>query len=298
LKRILYKPPERYNPPCQKEQEIFGEGNIKLRLSQLKMYWEPLELDLDLMLVLSRHLKIGNTSKHLPLNDMTLDDYKILRQQWEIDPIKFMSGIIVSLYFTGVYEGMRRLRTMAKQIQEHTTVENWKMIKKYLIENPQFNNKDVEDFESYYRLSERFPPLLNQESKEQSKIEQSTQLEVLAALGVWKSQRERLDSVDLEDMRESRILELMDDLHYASVHNGVDVKKVISTAREIESKLKSDKDSPPLVIIDSCIHSEKQKIWVPSSISAERKWLRKIYGNENIGCSSHPANKICSSSGS
>jgi hypothetical protein len=250
----------------------------------LRQWWKKSNLPPDLMEILSRHLKIDQDSKHLPLDDMTLDDYKHLIIRWKRDSDSFLEGICFSKMFIGTYEGLRRLNTMAKQISEHTIVENWKSIKESLITSDEISPQQAEEFEKCYRLSQRFPNILTQElyEPELKGFDPTLQVKILSSLGIFISKRQNpISNNDLKLIKNSKIWKERDDLHLSSIHNGVNIEKVVSIFKKIDqSNVKTTIINQVDDILKSnSMNSSKEIKIVENSISSERRWLRKIYGN-------------------
>lgn len=266
---------------CKLSDQDIGKIH-KFGMDDLKHMWKELNLDLDLMEILTRHLKFNNMSKHLPLNDLSLDVFMKLSNIWHNSSKDFIKGVVTSLQHIGIYEGLRRLHTMIMQISEHTIVENWKLIRNKLIETHKMSQKDAEKFEKYYKLSTRFPKLLCQIKPTcRPNFEPHLQVIILNSLGIFHSKRQ--DSIFIEEFAarkySSPLWRARDDLYLRSIQNGLDLQTVISIAKYLESTPEKSLIFEP-GIITPYTGKFKESGLVLWFNSPERKWLIKLYQRE------------------
>jgi hypothetical protein len=272
----------------------------KFRIQNLRILWGKLGIDEDFMEIMSRHLKIGEISEYLPLNDLSLEAYKKLHNFWFKYPENFLRGIKVCVSFMGPEESMRRLKTLANQIYEHTIVANWILIKKHLISTNQLNQEQAEEIGRIYRLSERFPPISNKSEKDELHLQyerfneedqqdklkwnKKTEFNIVASLGIIDSKRQESSDIDdFSTLENSKIWKFRDDLYLSSIYNGVDIRKVVSAAKKIE--FDPNVNIHHQINYQDVIQGDKferlnEISLVPWCISPERKWLIKLYGNE------------------
>jgi hypothetical protein len=142
-----------------KENMSLGEKTMNHQSgnSQWVKKWKEYDLDLKFMHALQHFLQVHDNSEYLPLNDMHIDTYNVLRDAWTHNRIKFMQGQFWVNQVLGVNESLRRIKTMVDHVAAISLVENWKLIKNHLIDSKQLTAREAKSIENYFSLSVKFP---------------------------------------------------------------------------------------------------------------------------------------------
>ncbi|KAH9449290.1 hypothetical protein Pst134EB_020114 [Puccinia striiformis f. sp. tritici] len=238
-------------------------------------------IDWNYIELLSIHLRIDDSSAHLPLVDMDLETYMQLRDMWKRDPKKFIALKLAFIGVIGIPEGLRRIKTMLKQAYEHTVVENWKAIKEVLIKQGELTDQEAKDIEESYKLSERFPKRIYTQKKEdlnQPKLRIELLVEILSSLGVFKSKRHErfpIESYISHNPLLNANCHASVDLESRIVTNGLEPRKLIN-ALEIYKDTKFEKDPSKLAIQLSRLGGPYELILWENS--AENQWILEPLG--------------------
>ncbi|KNZ58462.1 hypothetical protein VP01_1926g2 [Puccinia sorghi] len=190
--------------------------------------WRQSQLDFNFMDHLLLYLKVEDTSKYLPLNDLDHDTYRLFKEIWTQHPRKFMLGQFWVGKVLGTAETHRRLQTMINQISELTIIENWKIIKNELMMKKQLTKAEVRKIENFYKLSIRFPNPMNVSSIPSSSLKlhkKDLLAEIEKALGIKNSKRPHPVPLN-EYNKEQTLVKLQTELYLASRYSGIDVLKV------------------------------------------------------------------------
>ncbi|KAH9459045.1 hypothetical protein Pst134EA_019195 [Puccinia striiformis f. sp. tritici] len=238
-------------------------------------------IDWNYIELLSIHLRIDDSSAHLPLVDMDLETYMQLRDMWKRDSKKFIALKLSFVGVIGIPEGLRRIKTMLKQAYEHTVVENWKAIKEVLIKQGELTDQEAKDIEESYKLSERFPKRIYTQKKDdlnQPKLRIELLVEILSSLGVFKSKRHErfpIESFISHNPLLNANCHASVDLESRIVTNGLEPRKLIN-ALEIYKDTKFEKDPSKLAIQLSRLAGPYELILWENS--AENQWILEPLG--------------------
>jgi hypothetical protein len=245
--------------------------------SEWEATWQEYNLEIDFMDTLLRYLKIQDKSEYIPLNDMSMETYNLLRDVWTHNRIKFMQGQFWVNGILGFDETVRRLRTMSGQISEITRVEDWKIIKKSLIANSKLEPQEAEQIERHLKLLIKFPnpKLISLSKTVSSRILTDVQRNIFPtikkSLGINGPRPIPIRPRENEEFPE--LYNAISDLCLLSRTKGVDIDRIFwarslyesypTTATEILEEVTSDE-------------------MVPWKISAEKSWLNEVY--KHPGC--------------
>ncbi|KAH9453100.1 hypothetical protein MJO28_007969 [Puccinia striiformis f. sp. tritici] len=241
--------------------------------------WKDYKLNLNLMDSLSRHLKVKDNTKYLPLDDLNLDTYKVIRDICCQDQMRFMRGQFWVAKTLGPEESQRRLKTLIAQVSELTVLENWKVIKEQLINRKLLTKGEVQKIETVYNLSRQFPNPINclpgKSIKLAGKDKSGILEDIEKSLGIVNSMRP--NPIELyEFSQSSEIWKSQRELYSSSRYNGFDLRSLLDMARIF-------RDQPQIFGLEPLMDFINEGSWVPFPwhSSAERNWLVKKIKDAN-----------------
>jgi hypothetical protein len=252
-----------------------AEGNGKYLESCDRKWlnkWEEYNLDSNFMRTFLNFLKVEDKSEYRPLDDMNLDTYNVLRDAWTHNRLKFMQSQFWVSGILGNDETLRRLKTMALQIAEITVVQNWKIIKRELINKNQLTMAEAREIERFYNLLIQFPNPIKYKPKPMSpRIVTSKTRPIVKfvekSLGIFESMRP--DPVPiLRHGSFSDIFNLLPQIHSMRRHNGFDILAILWARKLFKQDPKSATGTLETMAEDGIV------TW---QISFEKHWLDQQY---------------------
>ncbi|KAI7952224.1 hypothetical protein MJO29_007855 [Puccinia striiformis f. sp. tritici] len=209
------------------------KGYTKSKRTLFMEEMKNLNVQVSLVELLSRYLKIEDHSSHIHLSDMDRNTYIQFRDVWNQDSNKLTNLIVLVTGPLAEDEFLRRVTTMLKQIYEHTVVENWKIIKERLIKRKDITEEEAKGYEDFYKLAERFPKIVNQLLDNASKPTPKLQVEMdlMESLGIFRSKRHVPISINQSKYVLNpglRIEHIEEDLEFMRRETGLDVRRLIS----------------------------------------------------------------------
>jgi hypothetical protein len=247
-------------------------------------------------------LKISNAQNHLPLQELSNQQYTILKFLWNLNQdmfvlqIKKLQDVNPKL---NRYELHRRTITLTNQIIQKTILENWVLIKKSLAIQKKHGLSFLNKVEEYFKFNSEFPnPLiwsnLNSskyypEDKTCNNPRQTTEKIYLSVMGTVENYRRFKTASDLikASPKWNLPMEIWKNLQKAERHNGVSILNVFHFIHYLGLGMKNDihswntaKVEKHITILNIIISSPKWYRDIPWYQSADRAWLKEIFKQE------------------
>ncbi|MBW0463079.1 hypothetical protein O181_002794 [Austropuccinia psidii MF-1] len=242
------------------------------------------------------HLKLLGTEKylaHIPLESMSSELYKVLREAWESDWRDMIKLQYWARRYLGEIEGSRRLWALSCQILRHTVVENWRVIKEHLIAKKELKLPVADELEKAFQLASLSPDL----------VEMSRSFSSLAIFEQPASSKEALEGfldIVLGPMDMNRRLRLgkcitnyklieswWESLTKAADQNGLIICRVIEVIRALHLDFPEDAN----FLLDQDLNTSNVRTLASNLLdlqtsfvywyeSIERAWLVRQFGEQ------------------
>ncbi|KAA1070870.1 hypothetical protein PGT21_026234 [Puccinia graminis f. sp. tritici] len=251
---------------------------------------------------LKAQLKISNAQNHLPLQELSNQQYKILKFLWNLNQdmfvlqIKKLQGVNPKL---NKYELHRRIITFTNQIVQKTILENWVLIKQSLASTKKHGLSFLNKVEEYFKFKCEFPnPLIwsnvnsskyYPEDKKYNNPRQTTENIYLSVMGTMENYRRFKTASDLikASPKWNLPMETWKNLQKAERHNGVSILNVFHFIHYLGLGMKNDihswstaKVGKHITILNIIISSPKWYREIPWYQSADRAWLKETFKQE------------------
>jgi hypothetical protein len=253
-------------------EEKDNVNHLQTQTSQWVEKWNENNLDVNFMHTLQSFLQAHDNSEYLPLKDMHIDTYLVLRDAWLHNRKQFMQGQLWVSGVLGVNETLRRIKTMVDHVAEYTLVENWKIIKKNLIDSKVLSKAEAQRIEKFYNLSIRFP---NPTKIDPKRILQGTvkddKLHVLVSikksLGILKDNRPDFIQIPKEKAF-FKIYNSLETFIPMIRSNGIDIELIFAARKRYETDPE---------IVKKKFEELSEELIAPWDASAEKYLLSTVY---------------------